>query len=288
MIPEPIAHALTIDVEDYFQVLNLRAHCPPESWDRIPLRCPAATRRLLDLLDRHTTKATFFVLGWIAERVPDLVREIAARGHEVGSHGYDHRCLPELGEVGFRAELARTNAILEPLVGRPIQAFRACTWSISLKTPWALPALVEAGFTRDSSIHPVRHPDYGIADAPLTPHILEPLPGRELFELPPLVTSFLGRRLPLGGGGYLRLFPVRWISSALRRREARSIPSCLYLHPWEVDPDQPRYPVRGLRGFRHYVNLKRTEAKLTRLLERHRFTTLHEVERHYRQVQRRL
>lgn len=275
------AHALTIDVEDYFQVLNLRAFCPVEDWDRFELRCPAATRRLLDLLDEYSVKGTFFCLGWIAERAPDLIREIASRGHEVGSHGYDHRTLPELGEAGFAADLRKTQAILEPLAEQPVRAFRACTWSISHETPWALPALVRAGFLRDSSIHPVQHPDYGMSRAELGPHLLEPVAGKPLFELPPLVGEFLGRRLPLGGGGYLRLLPVRWISRALCRRERRREPSCIYLHPWELDPEQPRYPVGGLRGFRHYVNLDKTEQKLRYLLERHRFTTFEVVQREW-------
>ena len=273
----PVVHALTVDVEDYFQVLNLRKQCPRERWDEFELRCPAVTERLLDVFDEFDTKATFFCLGWIAERAPELIRAIAERGHEVASHGYDHQLLPELGADGFREDLARTNAILEPLAGAPIRSFRACTWSITKRTPWALPALVDAGFTRDSSIHPVRHPDYGVHDAELGPHMLEPTPGRQLFELPPLVADFWGRRLPLGGGGYLRLFPTSWISRALRGREQRGEPSCIYVHPWEFDPGQPRFGVGGLRGFRHYVNLAKTERKLRRLLERHRFGSVAQV-----------
>ncbi|MFQ5507299.1 MAG: polysaccharide deacetylase family protein, partial [Planctomycetota bacterium] len=162
-------HALTIDVEDYFQVLNLRAHCPRERWDETELRLAEPTGQLLDMLDRAGARATFFCLGWIAERVPELVREICARGHEIGSHGYDHRLLGELGEGGFREDLRRTGALLEPLYGLPVRSFRACTWSIGAGTPWALPILAEEGITRDSSIQPIRHPDYGVPDAPTGP-----------------------------------------------------------------------------------------------------------------------
>jgi len=273
-----VRHALTIDVEDYFQVLNLAAQCPRERWDEFPLRCEASTHTLLDVLDAHGAKATFFCLGWIAERAPDLIREIAKRGHEIGSHGYDHQLVDALGHDGFRADLRKTNAILAELTGSPPVSFRACTWSIGRKTPWALPTLVEEGFLRDSSIYPVRHPDYGVPDAALEPHVLEPIPGRTLFELPPLTTEVFGARLPIGGGGYLRLFPVAWISRVLRKRERMGQPGCVYLHPWELDPGQPRFRVPGLRGFRHYVNLDKTKAKLEALLTRHVFTTFAEVQ----------
>ncbi len=271
-----IRHVLSFDVEDYFQVLNLRAHCPRERWDEYELRCPDATRRILDILDEFETKASFFCLGWIAERAEGLMREIVERGHELASHGYDHQVLPELGEEGFRQDLSKTTAILEDVTGVRVRSFRACTWSIGPKTPWAFSVLAEQGFWNDSSIHPIRHPDYGVPGAELGPQFLE-VGDTRIFELPPLVAEFMGRRMPLGGGGYLRLFPVRWISRALRAREARGVASCIYLHPWEFDAAQPRFPVKGLRGFRHYVGLAKTEAKLRFLLKRHRFTTLAEL-----------
>ncbi|PIE22212.1 MAG: polysaccharide deacetylase family protein [Planctomycetota bacterium] len=278
-----LAHVLSLDVEDYFQVLNLRKQCPKDSWDQIELRCAAPTRLFLDLLDEYDAKASFFCLGWIAERLPDLIGEIAARGHEVASHGYDHECLPDLGPDGFREDLRRTAAILEPLSGQRPKSFRACTWSITDKTPWALPILAEEGYRRDSSIHPVPHPEYGMPKAPLFAHELEPLSGKKLFELPPLVVERFGKRLALGGGGYLRLFPVRWIHKALRHRERIGEPSCIYLHPWELDPGQPRMGAGGLKGFRHYVGLAKTERKLRFLLERHAFTTMEKVEAAWRQ-----
>lgn len=266
-------HALSVDVEDWFQVLNMAHVIDRAQWDGFALRCGDATRRLLDLFAARGAKATFFFLGWIAERLPDLVREVDAAGHEIGSHGYDHRLLPDLGPDGFAADLARTSAILRGLTGRDPQAFRACTWSITRRTPWAPAALARAGFTIDSSIQPVRQRDYGVPTAPLAPYRLL-TDGGELLELPPLVWRCLGRRVPVGGGGWLRLFPTAFLRAGLRQQERAGVPGCIYLHPWEVDPGQPRQRLGGLRGFRHYVNLHKTHAKLDRLLRDFAFTTV--------------
>ena len=271
-----LIHALTIDVEDWFQVLNLRHVIRREDWDTLPLRCVDATRRILDLLARHGARATFFCLGWVAERAPDLIRDLVAAGHEVASHGYDHQCLHDLGEAGFRADLRRTAAILQGITGQPVTGFRACTWSVTARTPWALPLLRAEGIRFDSSIFPVAHPDYGIADSPPVLHRRDTGAG-ELIEFPPLTLRLLGRNLPVGGGGYLRLLPVALCALALRRAERAGTPGCVYLHPWEFDPDQPRVGVRGLRAFRHYVNLRRTETKLAALLRRFRFGTMSEA-----------
>lgn len=267
------AHALSVDVEDWFQVLNMAHLIDRADWQTFELRCGDATRRLLDLFARRDAKATFFCLGWIAERLPDLIREIHAAGHEIGSHGFDHRVLPDLGREGFREDLERTAVVLEQLTGERPRAFRACTWSIGRKSPWAIDELLRAGITLDSSIQPVRHPDYGVPGAPTTPYRLAG-EGGELLEFPPLTWDVLGRHVPVGGGGYLRLFPVWLLRRGLRQKQRLGVPGCIYLHPWEVDPEQPRQPLGGLRGFRHYVNLAKTEAKLDRLLREHRFTTL--------------
>ncbi|MCA8949153.1 MAG: DUF3473 domain-containing protein [Planctomycetes bacterium] len=269
-----IAHALSVDVEDWFQVLNMAHVIDRADWARFELRCGDSTRRLLELFDRRGAKATFFFLGWIAERLPDLVREVAAAGHEIGSHGYDHRVLPDLGREGFRADLERTAAILAALSGERPRAFRACTWSVGKRTPWAIDELLAAGIELDSSIQPVRHPDYGVPGAPTRPYRLVGENGAELLEFPPLTWDVLGRHLPVGGGGYLRLLPLALLRAGLRQKERLGVPGCLYLHPWEVDPDQPRQPLGGLRGFRHYVNLRRTLGKLDRLLERFEFVGL--------------
>jgi polysaccharide deacetylase family protein (PEP-CTERM system associated) len=268
-----VVHALSVDVEDWFQVLNMAHVIDRDSWPSRELRCGDATRRLLELFAKRGAKATFFCLGWIAERLPDLIAEIAAAGHEIGSHGYDHRLLPDLGRDGFAPDLARTADILQGITGARPTAFRACTWSVTKRTPWAIDELLRAGITVDSSIQPVRHPDYGVDRAPKHAYRLQGTSG-ELLELPPLTWRVLGRTVPVGGGGYLRLFPLAFLRAGLRQKERAGEPGCIYLHPWEVDPDQPRQALGGVRGFRHYVNLHRTYGKLDFLLQRHRFSSL--------------
>lgn len=266
-------HALSVDVEDWFQVLNMQGLIDRADWDRHALRCEESTGRILDLLDRHGARATFFFLGWIAERLPGLVRRVAEAGHEIGSHGYDHRVLDELGRRGFEEDLARTERILEDVGGQRPRSFRACTWSVGRRTAWAIDVLATRGYVLDSSIYPVRHPDYGVPGAPTSPYRIRAA-GRTLLEFPPLTYEVLGRRLPVGGGGYLRLFPLGLLRRGLRQQERRGWPGCVYLHPWEVDPGQPRQPLGGVRGFRHYVNLGRTLPKLERLLAEFRFEGL--------------
>lgn len=266
-------HALSVDVEDWFQVLNMAQVIDRADWDRLQLRCGDSTRRLLDLLERRGARATFFFLGWVAERMPELVREVAAAGHEVGSHGYDHRMLHDLGEAGFAADIERTATILSGITGNRPRLFRACTWSVTRRTPWAPGLLARSGIRIDSSIQPVRHPDYGVPSAPVSPWRMETEAG-PMVEFPPLTLQFLGRRLPVGGGGYLRLFPLGLLRKGLRQQDALGMPGCIYLHPWEVDPGQPRRRLGLLRGFRHYVNLGRTQAKLDALLQEAQFLGL--------------
>jgi polysaccharide deacetylase family protein (PEP-CTERM system associated) len=269
-------HAMSVDVEDWFQVLNMAHHIDRSDWDGISLRCGDSTKRLLDLFARRDAKATFFCLGWIAERLPQLILEIHEAGHEIASHGYDHRLLPDLGQQGFRDDLERTASILAGITGDRPTAFRACTWSIGKKTPWAIDELIRAGITLDSSIQPVRHPDYGVPGAPTVPYVIQD-DGRELLEFPPLTWDVLGKHVPVGGGGYLRLLPLWMIRKGLEQRQQLGMPGCIYLHPWEVDPEQPRQSLGLLRGFRHYVNLSRTHAKLDRLLRDYRFSTMSEA-----------
>jgi polysaccharide deacetylase family protein (PEP-CTERM system associated) len=269
-------HALSVDVEDWFQVLNMADTVDRAEWDQFELRCGESTRRLLAVFERRSARATFFFLGWIAERLPDLVREVRDAGHEIGSHGYDHRLLPDLGEEGFREDIRRTSEILKEISGAPPTAFRACTWSITRRTPWAFDILADAGIAVDSSVFPVHHPDYGLPGAPASPYQVRATTGFAITEFPPLTWSVLGKRVPVGGGGYLRLFPLRLLRMGLAQQERMGWPGCVYLHPWEVDPDQPRQDLSGLRGFRHYVNLDKTEAKLDALLSRHEFVGLSE------------
>ncbi len=267
-------HALSVDVEDWFMVLNFQDRIDRSEWEKIELRCGDSARRLLDVLARRDAKATFFFLGWVAERLPELVREVHDAGHEIGSHGYDHRCLHELSQDSFREELRRTSKSLAEITGKAPSLFRACTWSITGRTPWAVDVLLDEGVVLDSSIYPVRHPDYGVATAPTHPYRLTHN-GRQLVEFPPLTLTRMGQRLPVGGGGYLRLFPLWLLKMGLRQQEKRGWPGCVYLHPWEVDPDQPRRRTGSALGtFRHYVNLKRTLPKLDRMLSYRSFVGL--------------
>ena len=273
-------NALTFDLEEYFQVANYREAIPRSTWEERERRSPAQVAALLEALRELETRATFFVLGWVAEREPSLVREVQAAGHEIASHGYDHRFVDDLGPEGFREDLRRARGILEDLTGRRVEGFRASTFTVTERTPWALRTIAEEGFLYDSSIFPVRHPTYGIPGFPRHPVRLPLGDGLHLVEFPPLTLRLLGGNLPVGGGGYFRLFPWRLLDFALRRANRADHPAALYLHPWEFDPDQPRVPGAGrLRTWRHRVGIRRSFAKLRRLLGRHRFAGMGEIVR---------
>ncbi len=265
----PLVGAFSVDVEEWFHAENVRTAAPPERWSELPSRVEGQVERLLDLLDAHETAATFFCLGWVAERRPALIRRIAERGHEVASHGHDHRMLGELGPDRFRDDLARSKAALQDASGVAVLGYRAPTWSIGPATDWAFDALVEAGYRYDSSVFPVRHDRYGDPSAPIVPHRVRRA-GGSLVELPPLVRPLLGMNLPAAGGGYLRLLPFGWTRAAVARAVRSGRPVMLYVHPWEIDPDQPRVSLPLLRRWRHYAGLGRVEGRLGRLLAAHR------------------
>ena len=264
---DSMQNAFTVDVEDYFQVSAFEKVVGRDQWTGFAPRVEANTRRILDLLDRHDTKATCFVLGWVAERNPGLVREIDARGHEVACHGYSHRLVYNQTEAEFADETRRAKTALEQAIGRPVRGYRAASYSITRKSLWALDALIDLGFEYDSSIFPVRHDRYGIPGAPRFPHIIERGAGRTIVEFPISTLNLGGYHLPVGGGGYFRIFPY-WLSSGaiayLNRRERK--PAMFYVHPWEVDPDQPRIAAGLLSRFRHYYHLDKCELRLDRLL----------------------
>lgn len=264
------AGAFTIDVEEYFQVENLRAAAPPSAWESFPARVEGAIERLLDLCEKTRTRATFFVLGWIAERRPRLIERIAARGHEIASHGYNHEMLTALDPERFRRDLARARAAIEDAAQRRIEGYRAPTWSIMRGTEWALDVLIEEGYRYDSSIFPVRHDRYGDPAAPIAPQRRVRASG-SIVELPPLVFRALGANWPAAGGGYLRLLPLAWTRLALRQAVRAGRPAVLYVHPWEIDADQPRLAVGALRALRHYAGIGGVERKLARLLSECRF-----------------
>jgi len=268
-----VLNAMTCDVEDYYQVQNLEGIVARDDWPSMPSRLAANTDRVLELFAEAGVRATFFCLGWCAEREPEVVRRIADAGHEVASHGYGHRMITEQTPEEFRDDVRRAKALLEDLAGRPVAGYRAPTFSITERTLWAADVLAEEGYRYDSSIFPVRHDRYGIPTAPRFVHALEGANGHQLVELPPTTFRLLGTNLPVAGGGYLRLFPVRLLGAALRRVNREGHPVVVYFHPWELDPGQPRFPVRGLRRFRHYVGLSRTAGKLRHLLRAFEFTT---------------
>lgn len=272
--PEP-SHLFTVDVEDYFQVVAFEGIVDRGAWDSYPSRVEANTDRLLDLLARHGTRGTFFTLGWVAEKHPGIVRRIAAAGHEVASHGYWHRRLTTLTQDAFRAEIRDSKARLEDLSGHPCVGFRAPSFSIVPGGEWAFDLLLEEGYRYDSSLFPVRRPDYGYPHSPETPFLIERA-GGSLLELPLTTTRLLGLRLPAAGGGYLRQFPLALFRRAFRQWGERGVSAMFYIHPWEYDDEQPRLPCGRLTAFRHYHNLDQVWSRMDRLLDEFAFTSVAE------------
>jgi len=270
--PAAVVNVLTVDVEEYYHGVEFATALGAGAQARLPSRVVAQTERLLDLLDAHGARATFFTLGVVAHRFPGLVRSIVAHGHELASHGWDHTPVFRLGAAGFRADVRRAKRALEGAAGRAVRGYRAPNYSIRPDTPWAFAVLAEAGHTYDSSIHPIVHDRYGFPDAPRFAHRL---PGDSgLWEVPVGTARALGTNLPLGGG-FFRLFPAPLLAGAIasvNRRERQ--PLVLYVHPWELDPQQPRPAMPWTHRFRHYVGLAGAERKLQALLAAFRFTTI--------------
>ena len=263
---QPIVDALTVDVEEHFQVSAFEGAVRREDWDRLPSRVEANTARILDVCGEAGVRATFFVLGWIAERHPGLVRRIAADGHEIACHGYSHDLVHTQSEARFREETARSKALLEDVGGVPVIGYRAASFSIRASTLWAAEVLVDLGFAYDSSLYPVVHDRYGIPGAPRHPYLLRTPGGRQIVEVPPSTIRVAGITLPVAGGGYLRLYPLaftRWAIDRIHRRDG--MPAVIYVHPWETDPDQPRMNGPLLSRMRHYVGLRTTVPKLRSL-----------------------
>lgn len=277
--PVPLVNALTVDVEEHYQVSGFEDVVRREDWDLFPSRVVDNTLRLLDLFGRHDVKATFFVLGWVAERHVGLVRRVADAGHEIASHGYSHRLIYTQAPEQFREETVRARSILQDASGQGVVGHRAASFSITRRSLWALDVLADVGFSYDSSIFPVVHDRYGILGAPRGFYRLQTPGGAELTEAPPSTVAIGGMVLPVAGGGYFRLYPLaitRWAIRRLNRRDC--MPAVVYLHPWEVDPDQPRIDgVPRLRRYRHYVNLDRTFHRLEALLASSRWGTMREA-----------
>jgi len=269
-------HHFTVDVEEYFHVAALAHWIPRSSWERRESRLGGALTWLLDALERHGARGTFFVLGWVAERHPELVREIAHAGHEVASHGLDHVRVTAQDARQFRASVRRTKQLLEDITAAPVHGFRAPNFSIVPGRECALDVLVEEGYLYDSSLFPVRRPGYGYPGARRDPYWLERAAGR-LAEFPPATLCMGAVCLPAAGGAYFRLFPYALVRAALRQSEARGAPGTIYIHPWELDPDQPRLPVPWLVRLRHYGGLEGTRERLRRLLREFRFVPIAET-----------
>lgn len=269
-------HAMSVDVEDYFQVSALAPYIPTSTWDEHPLRIEANVHRLLEIFAEGGAKATFFWLGWAAERLPALLREVVAAGHEIASHGYSHVRVHAQTAGQFREDIRRTKAILEDLSGCTVSGYRAASFSIDERNLWALDELAEAGYLYSSSINPVSHDHYGMRSAPRFAFRLD---GKRIPEIPVSSIELGSWRWPCGGGGFFRLFPYWWTRYALNRvANVDRQPCVFYFHPWEIDPDQPR--VAGLDArtrFRHYVNLSRFEPKLRLLLRDFRWASMQEV-----------
>ena len=260
------SNVLSVDVEDYFHVEAFAGVVPRSAWDSFPCRVEPNTRRLLDILDEHGTRATFFILGWVADRYPGLVREIVQRGHEPACHSYWHRLVYSLDREEFRRDTVRAKECIEQAAGIAIQGYRAPSYSITSRSLWALEILVEAGFTYDSSIFPVHHDLYGIPGAPRAPFRIE-TPSGALVEYPISTFRWGGQNLPVGGGGYLRMLPLWYTRFGIRRLRQESVPLIVYLHPWEIDPAQPRITASLKSRLRHYTNLKHMEARLRSVLD---------------------
>jgi polysaccharide deacetylase family protein (PEP-CTERM system associated) len=268
---EPVVNVMTVDVEEYFHVSVFDGVVPRARWETLETTVCRNTERLLEIFADREVIATFFVLGWVADRFPELVRRIAQAGHEIASHGYGHRLVYDQTPHAFRDDVRRAKAVLESAGGRPVLGYRAPSYSVTPRSLWAIDILIEEGYAYDSSIFPIRHDRYGIPLSPRHAYVLERRDGT-LVEVPGSTTKIGAFNLPIAGGGYFRILPYQWARWGIARvNRVERRPVVFYLHPWEIDPNQPRLPAGLLGRFRHYRNLDKTEARLGRLLREFRF-----------------
>ena len=270
-------NAMSIDVEDYFHVAALSNAIKREDWSSMEYRAEASTDRLLELFAQCGIKATFFILGWVAKRSPALIRTIHQAGHEIACHGMSHELVYRQTPEQFATETRESKALLEELIGAKVHGYRAASWSITRRSLWALDIIHDLGFEYDSSIFPIRHDVYGIPDAPKRPELIRTPAGKQLVEFPPSTVRILGANLPVAGGGYFRLLPYALTRWGLRQINSENRAFMFYLHPWEVDPEQPRIEASWFSQFRHYTNLHQTQDRLRRLIGQFRFTTVRNV-----------
>ncbi len=268
-----IVNAMTVDVEDYFHVSVFDGLVPRHAWAGMESRVCGNTERLLQLFEDEGIHATFFVLGWVAEQFPRLVRQIAAKGHEIASHGYAHRLVYDMTPQAFREDIRRAKGVLESAAIGPVYGYRAPSYSVTPQSLWALDVLMEEGFLYDASIFPIHHDRYGIPVSPRHPYRL--VRGAVLIEAPASTVRWGPFNLPIGGGGYFRILPYAWTRWGITRlNEVEECPAIFYLHPWEIDPEQPRLRAPALGRFRHYFNLGKTESRLRSLIREFRFSTM--------------
>ena len=270
----PGKNMFSVDVEDYFHASALAEGVRAVGKDKLQHRVFANTERLLKLLDEAGVEGTFFVLGWVAERYPQLVTVIHDAGHEIACHGYSHSIIYEQSQEDFREETEKAKRLLEDAIGEQVLGYRAASFSITSRSLWALDTLAECGFSYDSSIFPVRHDRYGIPDANPVPHRLDLQNGASIVEVPMTAANYAGINIPVSGGGYFRLFPYWFSRMSARRVNRANRPWVFYVHPWELDPGQPRLPVKGLSRFRHYNNLEKTEQRLRKALADFEFESM--------------
>jgi polysaccharide deacetylase family protein (PEP-CTERM system associated) len=269
-----IVNAMSVDVEDYYHVSAFDRVVPKDEWTQLESRVVANTERLLEAFDRAGVKVTFFFLGCVAERFPALVRRVADQKHEVASHGYHHQLIYSMPPGQFREDIRSSKRLLEDLSGQPVSGYRAPSYSITKASLWALDVLVEEGYEYDTSIFPIHHDRYGIPDAPRHVHLLERKNG-PIIEVPPSTVRLAGVNVPIGGGAYFRLFPFEWTRWGIERvNGVEGKPVMFYLHPWEVDPEQPRFHVSATTRIRHYTRLKETLPRFMRLLDQFQFGTV--------------
>ncbi|MFZ5800484.1 MAG: XrtA system polysaccharide deacetylase [Candidatus Omnitrophota bacterium] len=271
-----IKNALTFDVEEYFQVSNFSKAIKRKEWEKIPSRLSVGLNKILGILAEHKVKATFFVLGWAAERHPELIKRIALNGHEIASHGYDHQLIYNQSKEEFTKDLEKSLSIIRAISKEKVLGFRAPSFSIVKKSYWALKILAQHGIRYDASIFPIMHHRYGIEDSYRFPYEIK-ANGDSIIEFPCSTTRFLGKNVPFSGGGYLRLLPYAVIKHFIAQLNRRQKPAIVYIHPWELDPGQPRINAGALNHWRHYQGLGTTEPKLRRLLSDFKFTTVKEV-----------
>lgn len=269
-------NAMTVDVEEYFQVSAFDTVLSRDDWDGVSSRLAYAIDKILTLFDASGTKATFFVLGWILDKHPDLIRRISEEGHEIASHSYEHSRVSSLSRSEFRSDVARTKSRLEDVTGALVRGYRAPSFSIGANTPWVYDELAGAGYSYSSSVFPIRHDHYGQPDAPRFAY--RPT-SSDILEIPMSTISALGRHFPCSGGGYFRLLPLKYSLWAIKRiNTVDRRPAIFYFHPWEMDPDQPRQAGLSLKSrFRHYVNLSKFEKRLSTVLETFRWGRIDEV-----------